>query len=255
MSSIEISIDPALRFKQFLDIGLDVSKNAAKNVSDGFSFEAPARINNATFKGDSFIGAFSYCSEGLFNGVEIGRCCSFAKALNVGQYDHPVNWLSTNPFQYQRTFKINVGDNFRYIEEYKSDSVNKELQRKSNQILRKKTKIGNDVWVGHGAIIISGVSVGDGAIVAAGAVVTKDVPPYAIVGGVPAKVIRFRFEKEIIDSLLQLEWWSYAPWQLRSIDFSSVCEAINEISILRKSGAPAYEPDSYKISNGMISHN
>ncbi|MBU9735538.1 CatB-related O-acetyltransferase [Lachnospiraceae bacterium ASD5720] len=67
--------------------------------------------------------------------------------------------------------------------------------------------IGNDVWIGDGAQIIGGHKIGDGAIVAAGAVVTKDVLPYSIVGGVPAKIIRFRFEKDDINYLMQLKWW------------------------------------------------
>lgn len=140
MSSFEISNDPSLRYEQFLDIGLDVSRNAAKNIANGFSFEAPARINNATFKGESFIGAFSYCSEGLFNNIHVGRYCSFAKALNVGQYDHSVDWLSTNPFQYQRTFKINVGKKFKYADKYCSDTVSQELQKKVQNYLGKRRK-------------------------------------------------------------------------------------------------------------------
>ncbi len=68
-------------------------------------------------------------------------------------------------------------------------------------------KIGNDVWIGANVLILDGVTIGNGAIIAAGAVVTKDVPPYAVVGGVPAKIIKYRFNKEEIDFLEQLKWW------------------------------------------------
>jgi acetyltransferase-like isoleucine patch superfamily enzyme len=67
--------------------------------------------------------------------------------------------------------------------------------------------IGNDVWIGHGALILPGVSIGDGAVVGAGAVVTTDVPPYAIVGGIPARIIRYRFSEEVISKLLAIQWW------------------------------------------------
>jgi acetyltransferase-like isoleucine patch superfamily enzyme len=69
--------------------------------------------------------------------------------------------------------------------------------------------IGNDVWIGFGCTILSGVKIGDGAVVAARSVVTKDVPPYAIVGGVPAKVIKYRFNEDIIEKLLKLKWWNW----------------------------------------------
>jgi len=86
--------------------------------------------------------------------------------------------------------------------------------------------IGNDVWVGAGAIILSGVNIGDGAIVAAGAVVTKDVPAYSIVGGNPAKVIRFRFSEDQIEKLLSIGWWNWSEEKIKkNIDaFSGTIE-------------------------------
>ncbi len=74
--------------------------------------------------------------------------------------------------------------------------------------------IGNDVWIGLGAVILSGVTVGDGAIIAAGSVVTHDVPPYAIVGGIPAKVIRFRFSEQQIKKLLDISWWKWSDQKI-----------------------------------------
>lgn len=71
-------------------------------------------------------------------------------------------------------------------------------------------KIGNDVWIGRDAKIMDGVSVGDGAVVATGSIVTKDIPPYAIVGGVPAKVIKYRFDEVTIEKLLELKWWDFS---------------------------------------------
>lgn len=74
--------------------------------------------------------------------------------------------------------------------------------------VQKKVIIGNDVWIGSHALILGGVKIGDGAVIGAGAVVTKDVPPYAVVGGVPARIIKYRFSQEIIDKLLEIKWWN-----------------------------------------------
>ena len=75
--------------------------------------------------------------------------------------------------------------------------------------------IGNDVWVGFGATILSGVTIGDGAVIGARALVAKDVPPYAIVGGVPAKVIKYRFDDATIGRLLKLKWWNCKEKKIR----------------------------------------
>lgn len=238
-SELLLPSDLAEKTNLLASFGLDATASAVKGLSSGFSFEPPARINNATFKGESFIGAYSYCTEGLFNEVVLGRYCSVAKGVNVGQFDHPVDWLSTNPFQYQRPFKIFVGENFKYKEEYNSLIPRHDLQKLARDSLNRRTIIGNDVWIGFGAIIISGVSIGDGAVVAAGAVVTKDVPPYAIVGGVPARILKMRFPADIISSLVSTHWWRYSPWQLKEISFDDINVSIIQMEDLIKKEEPA----------------
>ena len=80
---------------------------------------------------------------------------------------------------------------------------------------KEKLEIGNDVWIAANVVITEGLKIGDGAVIGAGAVVTHDIPPYAIVGGVPAKVIRYRFTKEMIDELLKIKWWDFTEEQLQ----------------------------------------
>lgn len=136
------------------------------------------------------VGKYTRIKPGcVFKNVTIGKYCSFANDIMIGLGQHPTFLLSTNSVFY----KSGITDKFAKEIEYDEEP---------------RTYIGNDVWIGNGAVIMDGVKVGDGAIVASRAVVTKDVPPYAVVGGVPAKVLKYRFSKEMIDELLDWQWWN-----------------------------------------------
>lgn len=123
--------------------------------------------------------------EGLTD-IEIGSFCSVAKEVLFLQSEHSRETVSTWPFD--RAF------------------TNGHIGRD----IRGPIKIGNDVWIGRRAIILSGVTIGDGAIIGAGSIVTKDVPPYAVAVGNPAKVVRYRFERAKIETLLKLRWWDWS---------------------------------------------
>lgn len=140
---------------------------------------------------NSSIGRYSYCSYNCkIVHAEIGAFCSISDHVYIGGEEHPMDWVSTSPvFQNIR----HSGPTKRFAK-FDVPSV-------------KHTIIGSDVWIGHGTTIKQGVTIGNGAVVGSNALVTKDVPPYAIVGGVPAKVIKYRFDEEIIESLLRTEWW------------------------------------------------
>jgi hypothetical protein len=101
--------------------------------------------------------------------------------------------------------------------------------------------IGNDVWIGHGAFISPGVTIGDGAVVAGHAVVTRDVPPYAIVGGNPAQILRMRFDLQQCAALQALAWWRFAPWQLIGIPFANIDHVLSHLR-QRVPGLTPYEP-------------
>lgn len=142
------------------------------------------------------LGNFSYVSSNsrLFN-VAIGNFCSIGRQVQIGLWQHPSKiFVSTYPAFYSNS---NVGCPLSFREsKIFDDSV-------------PKTFVGNDVWIGSNAVIPGGIQIGTGAIVAAGSMVVKDVPPYAVVGGNPAKVIRFRFPEDQIEILLTSEWWNW----------------------------------------------
>lgn len=142
----------------------------------------------------TFIGHNS-----ILQNTKIGRYCSIAHGVEVLVYTHPSSkFVSTHPAFYSTLGQAG----FSYVNEQKFPEML--FVDKAEKIC---VEIGNDVWIGARAMIIGSVKIGDGAIVAAGAVVTKDVPPYAIVGGVPARVIKYRFCSSDVRYLLELRWW------------------------------------------------
>ncbi|WP_207715004.1 CatB-related O-acetyltransferase [Clostridium estertheticum] len=134
------------------------------------------------------VGIYSYGCHKIDGTIEsgsiIGRFCSFAPGVRIGGLNHPTKWITTHPILYNG--KYNFFDD--------------------KTVKAKSVIIEDDVWIGFDAIILGGVKIGKGAIVGAGSVVTKNVLPYSIVAGNPAKVIKFRFSNEEIDSLLKIDW-------------------------------------------------
>lgn len=151
-----------------------------------------AKINSGATIVDSTIGRYTYtCYDDEIVNCEIGQFCSISDEVVIGGAEHPINWVSTSPvFQ-----NVKHSGPKRKFSEFDFEGI-------------KKTVIGNDVWIGRRAIIKAGVTVGDGAVIGSGSVVTKDVPPYAIVGGVPAKILKYRFDEDTKKELIQGEWWN-----------------------------------------------
>jgi len=195
----------------------DFPKNGVLEVEAGVSI-GQAELG---FK-ELFIGAYSYLRSGceIHNVDYIGRFCSIAKDVIIGHWraGHAKGWISTHP------------------------AVEK-LQSVKNPDNVPPARIGHDVWLCRGAAILEGVSVGTGAIVGMRALVTKDVPPYAVVGGVPARIIRYRHSEPIIKGLLASRWWLY---QLEELNKYPLDRPEDFISALGDSGFPAQSKAHYE---------
>jgi acetyltransferase-like isoleucine patch superfamily enzyme len=165
-----------------------IAKNASIRYAE-IEFEGNNSIAGGTsISGFLKIGLGSTISSNCYlNGnIIIGKYCQLAGNIGIYSSNHPTNYITT----------------------FTSKSFLNGILKTNSQ--NGSVNIGNDVWIGHGAIILKDVKIGHGAIIAAGAIITKDVPPYSIVGGNPAKVIRFRFSDEIIYKLLEIKWWDWS---------------------------------------------
>ena len=167
-------------------------------VTSGINIGERCMVNKCVLNGKITIG-----SNTTINGpgtefysiqypITIGNFCSIARGTAVQEHNHDADCITTYFIKY-RIFE----------EKYGIDAISK------GPVI-----IGNDVWIGTQSTILTGVTIGDGAIIAANSVVSKDIPPYAIVGGTPAKVLRYRFSEEIIERLLEVKWWN---WDIEKI--------------------------------------
>ena len=197
---------------------------ALKEQYPSSNIELSAIVNGSVLEGDNVICnnaniSNSHIGFGTVVGRKtsltnclIGRFCSIAGNVHVVTPTHPLDMVSTYPSFF------NTCNNYPFG---KGKSEKNEFLKTDSGY---SAEIGNDVWIGEGVTIKGGVKIGDGAVIAMNATVIKDVPPYAIVGGVPAKIIRFRMDDEQIEKMLKIKWWNWEPSVIaeRREDFADI---------------------------------
>lgn len=187
------------------------------------TIQGPLYLNRNTQVGpDATVGKYFGMNESCFIArATIGAFCAIGARTSINPFNHPINWLSTNEFQYHP-------NSFDWVPEYR------EIERLSRTPdMFQHVTVGNDVWTGHNVNVMAGVSVGDGAVIAAGAVVTRDVPPYAIVAGVPGSVKRLRFPEKTVERLLKVKWWDLELSDLSGLPFRDVERCLDLIEEIK----------------------
>jgi phosphonate metabolism protein (transferase hexapeptide repeat family) len=157
-------------------------------------------VGARTTMGETVFGDYSYVvNDSSIMYAEIGKFCSIAAQTRINPGNHPMWRAALHHFTYRsESYGFAVEDDHEFFD-----------WRRAHKVV-----LGDDVWIGHGAVILPGIKIGTGACIGAGAVVSKDVPPFAIVAGVPAKRIRYRFEEKVQQGLLELGWWNWSREKL-----------------------------------------
>lgn len=183
------------------------------------------------------LGAFTYVLSELPQNAQVGRYGSIATNVEFITSEHPTDWATTSPFSYSPHGLMGLRD-YLLAQGLTSFPLHPSAPFASQPVI-----LGHDVWVGQGAMFKGGVTVGDGAIVAARALVTTDVPPYAIVGGTPARVLRMRFPEALAERLRGLAWWRYGPDVLHPLDVRDPERFADKLEALQAENPPApFEP-------------
>lgn len=200
------------------------------------------------------MGAYSYISYNVsmkFVG-SIGRYCSIAGNCMMGAGEHPTDFLTTSPILYA-SGQFDLDPTFRQYWENNQEVIAEMQKVRNNQEkIKDRITIGNDVWIGEGAFIRRGVTIGDGAIIAARSFVNKDVPPYTIVGGMPAKTIRARFDKKTIERLKKLEWWNYDLGILTGVPTHDIKETVRILESKIDENTKKMEPLVFTLGQNRV---
>lgn len=192
VGKIAYFIFPSLRYRKYKKQHCMIADHvtiSSSRLGEYSSYAHHASVTLSSVGKRTSVGRYSIISDS-----EIGSYCSISWFVTIGARSHPMERATSHAFTYRKQFDL-VDSDF--------------------ELEHPKTIIGNDVWIGANAVIKGGVTIGDGAVIGAGAVVTHDVEPYAIVAGVPAKMIGYRFDDHTVQRLEAIRWWDFDDRVLR----------------------------------------
>jgi len=188
------------------------------------------------------LGSMSYTKSELSTGTSIGRYCSIGLGVSIMGDPHPLDRISTSPFTYHRGLPG--------VKSYLAESGVERYQTISYDKAVRDVIIEHDVWIGDGALLARGVRLGTGCVIAARAVVTRDVLPYEVIGGMPARTIRFRFPEELRERLLESAWWRYAPDVIMALDPTDLPSFLDRLdAAINRGDIQPFEPGSLTATN------
>lgn len=201
------------------------------SLAEGSRIETPTSIISTVPSGAFLeVGAFCNLSGGTINNARFGRYCSLASGVVIGPHEHPTDWLTSSRTAYFP--EVNGWD--ALVAEAKLPVIKARKRPFAGSC--PITEIGPDVWIGQGAFVKAGVTIGPGAVIGARATVLRDVPPYAIIVGTPGRVLRLRFPEATVERLLALAWWRYSIYDLFEAPMDSIDAALDTIESLVGAG-------------------
>lgn len=182
-------------------------------------------------RGTASLGAFSYSHS---PGLVAGRYCSLAARIAVSADEHPMDRVSTHLFSYRAAFQ-SLGE----------AEFGRSYPLRPFRQFGPLPVIGHDVWIGQDVLLKRGITIGHGAVIGARSVVTRDVPPYAIVAGSPARIKRYRFEDTVIEGLLRLAWWRFRFTDFADLDPEDITGFIDQLSARIEAGEAQELPENW----------